>query len=350
MGALPIESVDPATWSLAGAIGAFLAAAAVIALAGFRLSAAADRLADRTGMGEALAGALLLGATTSAPGSVLSVVAAAGGHAELTMSHAIGGILVQSAWLALADILYSPANLEHAAASVANIVQATLVIVLLAIIVLAVNGPDVTIFGVHPATPIIIAAYVAGLRVVNRVQTGPMWRPRATAQTRTDEPQPDSEGRSLRSLWGEFAVLAVLVSSAGLVLERACEALTTRTGLSESIVGGILATLATSLPELVTTVSAVRRGALTLAVGGIIGGNAYDTLFFAISDIAYQGGSIYHQATTAIRSMIAVAIIMTAVLVMGMVRREERGILNIGFESFIVLVLYAGAVTMLIVG
>ena len=59
--------------------------------------------------------------------------------------------------------------------------------------------------------------------------------------------------------------------------------------------GLLLTATATSLPELVTSVAAVRRGALTLAVGGIIGGNAFDTLFTAASDIAYREGSIYKQ-------------------------------------------------------
>lgn len=343
-------AIDPADWGLVPAGAAFLAAAALIGFAGFRLSKNADRLADRTGIGEALAGALLLGATTSAPGSVLSVVAAAGGHVELTMSHAIGGILAQTAWLSLADLLYRGANLEHAAASAANIVQATLLVVLLGLIVLAVHTPDVTVWAVHPATPIVLAVYVLGLRVVDKARTGPMWQPRATSDTRTDEPQADSEGRSLGRLWAEFATLAVTVSFAGLVLERASESIVERAGVDESVVGGLLATAATSLPELVTTVSAVRRGALTLAVGGIIGGNAYDSLFFAISDFAYRDGSIYHRATDPILAMLAVAIVMSAVLVMGMIRRERHGIMNIGFESFAVLVLYAGAVALLLSG
>jgi cation:H+ antiporter len=35
---------------------------------------------------------------------------------------------------------------------------------------------------------------------------------------------------------------------------------------------------------------------------------------------------------------------MTGVLLMGLIRRERRGIANIGFESFAILVLYVGAV------
>lgn len=39
--------------------------------------------------------------------------------------------------------------------------------------------------------------------------------------------------------------------------------------------------------------AAVRRGALTLAVGDILGGNCFDVLFISGSDVAYREGSIY---------------------------------------------------------
>jgi cation:H+ antiporter len=41
----------------------------------------------------------------------------------------------------------------------------------------------------------------------------------------------------------------------------------------------LITSTCTSIPELVTAVAAVRQGSLTLAVGGIVGGNAFDTLF-----------------------------------------------------------------------
>jgi cation:H+ antiporter len=64
------------------------AAAAVIAIAGTRLARVADQLADLTGMGEALFGALFLGAATSLPGVVTTVVAALEGHTDLAISSA----------------------------------------------------------------------------------------------------------------------------------------------------------------------------------------------------------------------------------------------------------------------
>jgi cation:H+ antiporter len=64
------------TFSLSVTAGLFFAAAIFIVLGGWRLSNIADRLADRTGMGEAITGALFLGAVTSLAGIVTSVTAA----------------------------------------------------------------------------------------------------------------------------------------------------------------------------------------------------------------------------------------------------------------------------------
>ena len=56
----------------------FLLAALVIGVAGVALTRRADMLADRTGLGEAVAGAVFLGVTTSLSGTVTSIHAPSG--------------------------------------------------------------------------------------------------------------------------------------------------------------------------------------------------------------------------------------------------------------------------------
>jgi cation:H+ antiporter len=85
----------------------------------------------------------------------------------------------------------------------------------------------------------------------------------------------------------------------------------------------------------------VRRGALQLAVGGIIGGNTFDVLFLGFADIAYRDGSIYHAVTDRDVFMIAVAILISAILLTGIIMRDRRGI---GFEGGAILVVYVAAV------
>lgn len=327
----------------------FAGCALVILLAGSRLAATADELADRTGLGEAITGAVLLGASTSLPGIVTSVTTAAWGLPELASSNAVGGIAAQTVFLAVGDFFLRRTNLEHAAASLANMAQGTLLLMLLALPLAAAWGPDVTLFSVHPATPLMLAAWLYAMAMIRGMHRAPMWQPQQTSETVSEEDQPDEDsGRALSRVWIIFALLALVCGTAGFVLAESGVAISRRTGLGETAVGALMTGVATSLPELVTTITAIRKGALTLAVAGIIGGNAFDVLFLAMADVAYRDGSLYHAMSDRTLFVTALAIIMTGTLLLGMMRRERHGPMGIGFESMAILGLYAAAMPVIL--
>lgn len=330
-------------------VAIFLISAVVITLAGAKLAGLADKLADRTGVGEAVTGALFLGATTSLPGLITSLTAARDGYAEMAVSNAVGGIAAQTAFLAIADISLGRVNLEHRAASLANLLQGGLLVALLSLVVITANIPEWTIWSVSPVSPLMIIMYIYGVKLASRARAEPMWKPKKTRETQTDTPQDaaSERGKATGKLWTFFLSLGFLTGVAGWFVGRSGIALIAEGGLSQSLVGGLFTAISSSLPELVTSIAAVRRGAYTLAVGGIIGGNAFDTLFVAASDFAYRPGSIYHAAGSRETFLVAIAILMTAILLMGLVSREKRGIANIGYESFAILLIYAGAVAVL---
>ncbi|MCK0714253.1 sodium:calcium antiporter [Chromohalobacter sarecensis] len=332
--------------SLMLSVALFAGCALVIGVVGTRLTGVVDTLADRTGMGEAIAGAVLMGMATSLSGIVLSVTAAWKGQPELAMSNAVGGIAAQTLFLTVADVALRRVNLEHAAASIGNLAQGALLMCLLGMLLVARYSPEWTFWGIHPVTPLLFLGYMYGLRIIDEVRSQPMWMPRRTRETREDAPDDDAQRYSLTRLWGGFAALALLLGVSGWVMEKAATTLATETGMSQTAVGILLTSVATSLPELVTAVAAVRRGALTLAVGGIIGGNAFDTLFAAASDIAYRDGSIYHAVSDQTLLWIALSVLMTAVLLLGLVRREKHGPARIGFESVALVLLYGAGVAM----
>ena len=177
-----------------------------------------------------------------------------------------------------------------------------------------------------------------------------MWTPRRTHETRTDSPEENNKAMSLVRLWGGFFVLAAILGLTGYVLESVASRLGSATGMSDTAVGVVLTAISTSLPELVTSIAAVRRGALQLAVGGIIGGNAFDCLFAATSDIAYRDGSIYHAVSGDTLLWVALSVAMTAVLLLGLIRRQKQGIGNIGFESATLFGLYGAGILMVVRG
>lgn len=125
----------------------FVLCALAIAVFGTMLARRAGIIAECTGWGQAIVGATLLGGTTSISGSITSALTAWHGYAGLSISNAIGGIAVQTAFLAVADLTYRRANLEHAAASPPNLSQGALLIVLLALPLVAASGPDISEIG-----------------------------------------------------------------------------------------------------------------------------------------------------------------------------------------------------------
>ena len=325
----------------------FAACAFIVAIAGTRMARLADRLADLTGLGEALFGAVFLGAVTSLSGSVTSVTAAAGGAASLAVSNAVGGIAAQTAFLVIADAAYPKTNLEHAAASSENMLQAVLLIVLLSLPLTAALTPNYAVAGISPVTPIILFTYLYGLRLSRAMREDPMWHPRKTRETRLDEPDEDEDSRS-STIWlmVEFAGLGVLLGLTGWAIAETGSAISAATGLSQTIMGAAFTAIATSLPELVTTIAAVRQGALTLAVGGIVGGNTFDVLFLVASDVAYRDGSIYHAVDNRDLFLFVWAILMVGALVLGLVRRERHGFAGIGFEGVALLTIFAAGLGM----
>ena len=319
----------------------FLVFALVIALAGFRLVRYADKLADITGIGEALFGAILLGAITSLAGITTSVTAATQNYPQLAISNAMGGIAAQTFFLALADLVYRKANLEHASASLTNLLQGLLLIFMLSFVMLVVYSPEVSIWGIHPASVLLLLIYFFGTRLIDKAKNAPMWYPLTTKETVKDVPEQENiRSTNVRALWVKFVLLALVVGFSGYVVARTGIVIASSTGMSEGLVGSLFTAIVTSFPELIVTIAATRQRALTLAVGNIIGGNTFDILFVSFSDFAYRPGSIFHAIGQEQIYVIVITLIMVATLIGGLLIRERQGIGKIGWESALIILFF----------
>jgi cation:H+ antiporter len=344
-----VPFLDLSDWPLWLNVAVFLGGAIVIGWSGTRLAELGDRIADRTGLGEAVTGAVLLGFITALPGLAASVTAALEGHAALAISNAVGGIAIQTVFLAAADVVHRKANLEHAAASVTNMIQTIILVILLGTALLGISGPDVTVGHIHPVTFLLFFFAGAGGWLVYHSGEHPMWKPRETSLTIEDKPDASNVGANLKWLVISVIFHAILVTIAGVLVGHTTGNISTTVGMSETLAGGLLSGVATSLPELVTTIAAVRRGALTLAVSDIVGGNFFDVLFLFAADLLFFSGSLYHAAGVGYREVFltALALFLNAILLLGLLFRQRTGPANIGFESITMIVAYLGGYAVL---
>ncbi len=337
--------------SLPVAVAVFVAASGAILVAGPRMVSVAETLADRTGLGEALMGAIFIGAATSVPDGMATLIPAIGGLADLAVGNALGGILGQTTFLAIADVFYRSASLERSAAAVTNLIQGTTLIMLLSLLLVLFNTPSWDVFGMHPVSLAPLVVYWFGMRAVAQASYEPMWRPVATPDVPTKSDVPEEErldDESTSRLWISFAVLAGILALCGWLVVPAAEQIAASTGLSRTAAGTFLTGVSSSLAELVVSISAVRAGALALAVGNVFGGNMFDALLVGAADVAYREGPIYAALTPEHSLIAAMAALMTALTVLGLLRRQRAVVAKVGTESVIVLVLYA--ITASIVG
>ena len=329
-------------WPLGWSTVAVVLAGALTVVCSVRIAGIGDVLADRTGWGEALFGAALFGLVTSLSGIVMTTVSAIGSQPELAYSNAVGGIAAQTLAVVIADAFHRKANLEHASASIHNLLFGCLLTGLLGLALMASFSPSVTLLGAHPASAVLVLFYVGGLHLV-RSSTEPLWRAVRTKETVSDVPHDEGKygRRSGAGLWAEFFGVAGAVVIGGWAVTRAAEGILSATNLKVGFVGAGIMGVINALPETVTAIAAVRRGAITLAIAAIIGGNSLDVLNLAVGDIAYRDGSLFHAAGRDQLFLTSGALVMTTVVLGGLLVRQERGWLRLGFDGLLLVGIYA---------
>ena len=344
--------------SLRSNIVIFLVAAAVVWAAGTRLSVYADVIAERTGMGRAFVGLLLLAAATSLPEIATTITAALPpvSDARLLVSNLLGGIAMQTAILAVVDLLL----VRHGALTYFSprpvlMIQGVLLVALLSVAMLgiAIGTPKwLSVVGAGPWGAAMFVLFLLMLWTTHSESQHPRWRPSNPPKEvdGTDLTQRELhrfEGVSNRRLYMSFAVGSLVILVAGFVVTRVAHAITEQTGLGSALVGAILLALATSLPELSTTAKAVRLGAYGMAFGNIFGSNAFDASLLFLGDVLYRGRPILDVADRSAVFLAALGILVTCVYLWGLLERKDKTIFGMGIDSGIVLVLYIGGIAVL---
>jgi len=99
-------------------------------------------------------------------------------------------------------------------------------------------------------------------------------------------------------IWTKFLFCAIFIGLAGTKLTHYADVIADKTGLSGSWIGLILLATVTSLPELVTGISALTLADVPdIAIGGVMGSCVFNLVILVILDFMLRGQSIYHRAS-----------------------------------------------------
>jgi cation:H+ antiporter len=317
---------------------AFGACAAFIAFGGVWLTRYGQVIAEKTGMGGTWVGLILLATVTSLPELVTGVSAVTLANApNIAVGDALGSCVFNLAIVSVLDWLHRGESLFDRA-DVGHLLSAAFGTMLLAFVAFNLvlgSGPGTWAIGhVGLYTPVIVGFYVLAMWIVFSYEK------RAMAQLPGKAGAKDG-GMTLRRAALLYAGAALLVTVAGVVLPFAGKALAEAYGWHASFVGTIFVAFATSLPELVVTIAAVRMGALDMAIANLLGSNLFDVVIIAIDDLFYLPGPILSHVSPVHAASALTAIVMNGAFIAGLVYRPKSRVFGtVGWASIFLLVAY----------
>jgi cation:H+ antiporter len=305
---------------------AFVVSAGVIVYAGSRLSKYGDRLADDTGLGGLWIGVVLMAGATSLPEVLTTVSAALLDAPDIAVGDLLGAGLSNMLTLGIIDLLHRHKGVWRQAALEETLI-AGLAIALTSLIALSLLiRPGRTVWGVGLDTLFVSIMYMLGMRVVFRQED---MRRRARQSERTLDPRSaderhDTRRHRIRHSAARFALAALTLLTAAPILAWSAREIAFITGISSTFVGTSLVAITTSLPELVSAVSAVRLGAFDLAVGNLFGSNAFNMSAICLADLAYRSGPLLSVASSTHAVTAVAGVLLMTIGLMGIVYRAEK--------------------------
>lgn len=144
-----------------------------------------------------------------------------------------------------------------------------------------------------------------------------------------------------------FLLCAAAVWFAGARLTYLADALADRYHLAKSIVGLLLLSVATSLPEVATTLTAAVQQARELVLNNLFGGIALQTAILALADYWAKGALTNYprKANHALEAVLLVFLLSVALIITSL--GETFVIWNVGLGSVLIAALYAGVIWLL---
>ena len=222
----------------------------------------ATGIAKRFNLPDIVVGATVVSIGTTLPEVMVSTTGALAGSGAMAYGNAIGSIICNTALIAAISIAVNPGPVN---------VKSMKTPVIFFFASAAMYCLAAYFLGTFPRwMGFVMLAVFVGYTVLT-VRNG-MKNPDASEEEEEEESKP-------RKLWQELALLvvgaAVIAVGADLLVDHG-QVIALGLGVPETVVALLFVALGTSLPELVTTITSLKKGRASLGVGNVIGANVFN--------------------------------------------------------------------------
>ncbi|MDF3350582.1 calcium/sodium antiporter [Sulfitobacter sp. KE34] len=287
-----------------------------LVLGGEYLVRGAVALAQRVGLSPLVIGLTVVGFGTSAPELVTSVQAALLGAPDIALGNVVGSNIANILLiLGLAAVIAPVAISGRSFARDGTVMLAASLLCLGTVLLGQVDrlAGGVALVG--------LAAYLIYTFRSDRSGAEPM------------EPLPDQAPSWLALVWLLGGLLLTILSARFLI--TGAVALAQAVGLSEAVIGLTIVAVGTSMPELVTSVIAARRGQSDVALGNVVGSNIFNILgVLGITALIQPVGVAAQIATLDIWVMLGATVALIACAFGGRVTRGQGALFALAYVAY----------------
>lgn len=291
----------------------------IIFFSGQRVARYGDNIAKRTGIGQVWMGLIAIAVVTSLPELFTGISAVTLVDApDLTIGDLIGANAFNMLNLALLDIFHRNGSLLAAASSTHQLTgwfSLLLMLVVAISIFVSAGFYAMSIGWIGWYTPAIILLYLLAVRQI--------------FYSERRKPAIQESGiyvgeESLKRVYLYFSISAAFIIGAGIWLAIIGNEIALATGWGQSFVGSLFLAFTTTLPEITVSFTAMRIGAIDLAVANMIGSNLFNLTIIPITDLIYVKGPILAGVSESHLITAAAVIVMTLLFVAGLRFKPDR--------------------------
>jgi len=313
----------------------FFACAIIIILVGIKLTHYGDIIAEKSGLGRLWIGAALIPLATSLPEISSSSSAAWINAPDLAIGNIFGSIMFNLLIIAVIDFAHGPGPLFKEVNS-GQILTAIFGIFLCAIASLSMLIESSTlIFGVGIDSLLLFIIYFLGILIIFRYSKKN--RPEDIMGKILEE---NYSAYSLTQTNIKFIIAGIIIVFTAIKLAKVANHLAEITGWGTTFMGTIMLAIITSLPELVTSIAAIRIKAYDLALGIIFGANILNMTIPFFSDIFYSGAPILSVISSQHIISALMAIILTSIAIASVVYKPRKAIFHLDIAAWLILLGY----------
>lgn len=260
----------------------YLGLSFLVVFSSIKVSQCVDELDQRTNLGGALIGGILLAGVTSLPELMTSLASTMVlNNPDLAFGNILGSNAFNVFILAVFNIIFIKHMLFNKIGH-SNKTTNVMNCIIYSIILFTFFSSTISSIGhVGTASVSIVFLYYLNLKITSNVEN-------ESTNKVSNEP--------VSKIIIRFILFSILIVGSSFLISIVTDQIARETGIGSSFVGAMFLGIATSLPEMSSLISLITMKNYDIAVGNIVGSNLFNFGIIAVTDVLYFSGNIFEIA------------------------------------------------------